>query len=152
MQFLSGTDQEPALGFSTKPSIAFTTSTSSGVWSFIPTANTCASVLHLPCPPMTYHFLVRKTSLKYTIWHLAMRTLESIKETVRDQSWDKLHVQYILKALHYVYITYQYKTLFVTIVHIILVSGFRIFHYLKLYLPVPFRTIYRAPCSCIMDL
>ena len=50
LQFVSGTDQEPALGFSTKPSIVFPTSTSSGVWSFIPTANTRASVLHLPCP------------------------------------------------------------------------------------------------------
>ncbi|CAB3980212.1 leucine-rich repeat-containing DDB_G0290503 isoform X1 [Paramuricea clavata] len=50
LQFVSGTDQEPLLGFCTKPSIVFPSSTSSGAWSFIPTSNTCANVLHLPCP------------------------------------------------------------------------------------------------------
>lgn len=50
LQFVSGTDEEPALGFSTKPSVVFPTSPSSSVWSFIPTSNTCANVLHLPCP------------------------------------------------------------------------------------------------------
>ena len=50
LQFVSGTDQEPPLGFFTKPSIVFPSSTTSSAWSFIPTSNTCANVLHLPCP------------------------------------------------------------------------------------------------------
>jgi hypothetical protein len=50
LQFVSATDQEPPLGFSTKPSIVFPSSTTSGAWSFIPTSNTCANMLNLPCP------------------------------------------------------------------------------------------------------
>ncbi len=50
LQFVSGTDQEPPLGFYTKPSIVFPSSTTSGAWSFILTSNTCANMLHLPCP------------------------------------------------------------------------------------------------------
>ena len=50
LQFVSGTDQEPPLGFFTKPSIVFPSPTTLSAWSFVPTANTCANVLHLPCP------------------------------------------------------------------------------------------------------
>lgn len=50
LQFVSGTDEEPPLGFHTKPSIVFSSAVASSAWSFLPTSNTCANVLHLPCP------------------------------------------------------------------------------------------------------
>lgn len=50
LQFTTAADEEPVLGFVKKPSIHFTPATSESIWSFIPTANTCSNVLHLPCP------------------------------------------------------------------------------------------------------
>ena len=50
LQFTTATDEEPVLGFAEEPSIHFVSSISSGKWSFIPTANTCANTLYLPCP------------------------------------------------------------------------------------------------------
>ena len=49
LQFVSGTDQEPPLGFFTKPRIVFPSPATSSAWSCVPTANICANVLHLPC-------------------------------------------------------------------------------------------------------
>jgi hypothetical protein len=50
LQFTTATDEEPVLGFADEPSIHFVPSASSAKWSFIPTANTCANTLYLPCP------------------------------------------------------------------------------------------------------
>ncbi|XP_028408567.1 uncharacterized protein LOC114531117 [Dendronephthya gigantea] len=66
LQFVSGTDEEPPLGFFTKPSIVFTAATASSAtessaWSFLPTSNTCANVLHLPCPTNDVPLRGRKT-------------------------------------------------------------------------------------------
>jgi hypothetical protein len=49
LQFATGTDEEPVLGFGAAPSIIFVTSNSSNKWSFLPTANTCTNALYLPC-------------------------------------------------------------------------------------------------------
>ena len=48
LQFVTGTDEEPPLGFNISPKIEFTTAQSDHVWAFLPMANTCCSTLHLP--------------------------------------------------------------------------------------------------------
>lgn len=53
LQFVTGTDEEPPLGFSVAPCIEFVEATSRGTDShtecpFLPTANTCANTLYLP--------------------------------------------------------------------------------------------------------
>ena len=49
LQFVCGTDEEPALGFSMSPQIRFVSSSGS----FLPTSNTCTNTLHLPSPSST---------------------------------------------------------------------------------------------------
>ena len=53
LQFVTGSDEEPLLGFRVAPSIEFVEATSHGTnphteCPFLPTANTCASTLYLP--------------------------------------------------------------------------------------------------------
>lgn len=48
LQFATGTDEEPPLGFSIPPTIEFPQSEGSSAWSFLPMANTCSNTLHLP--------------------------------------------------------------------------------------------------------
>ena len=48
LQFSTGTDEEPPLGFSISPTIEFPQSEGSSAWSFLPMANTCSNTLHLP--------------------------------------------------------------------------------------------------------
>ena len=48
LQFVTGTDEEPCMGFNISPSIQFITATDSRVWCFLPIANTCSNILHLP--------------------------------------------------------------------------------------------------------
>jgi hypothetical protein len=48
LQFTTGVDEEPFLGFALPPCIHFNISTSTSKWSFIPTANTCTQTLYLP--------------------------------------------------------------------------------------------------------
>lgn len=48
LQFCTGTDKEPVLGFVVPPSIQFFTATFSSKWAFIPFANTCSQVMKLP--------------------------------------------------------------------------------------------------------
>ena len=44
LQFVSGTDEEPVLGFELHPSLNFTEVSKS----FVPTAHTCSNTLYLP--------------------------------------------------------------------------------------------------------
>ncbi len=48
LQFVTGADDEPPLGFGLSPSIVFTEVDNYSPWSFIPSANTCANTLYLP--------------------------------------------------------------------------------------------------------
>ena len=48
LQFITGTDEEPSLGFNISPSIDFTAAKGSRFWSFLPSANTYSNTLHLP--------------------------------------------------------------------------------------------------------
>lgn len=48
LHFVTGTDEEPPLGFTISPSIEFPRSEDSRAWSFLPMANTCSNTLHLP--------------------------------------------------------------------------------------------------------
>lgn len=53
LQFVTGSDEEPLLGFRVAPSIEFVEATSHGTnphteCPFLPTANTCANTLSLP--------------------------------------------------------------------------------------------------------
>ena len=50
LQFSTGTDEEPPLGFSISPTIEFPQSEGSSAWSFLPMANTCSNTLHLNLP------------------------------------------------------------------------------------------------------
>jgi len=48
LEFVTGTDREPLLGFSIKPSLVFVEASSQK--SFLPTANTCINTLIMPRP------------------------------------------------------------------------------------------------------
>ena len=48
LQFATGLDEEPPLGFELQPCIQFVAALQSNKWSFIPTANTCSATLFLP--------------------------------------------------------------------------------------------------------
>lgn len=48
LQFVTGTDEEPPLGFCLPPKITFPSVDDANRWSFIPSANTCSNTLHLP--------------------------------------------------------------------------------------------------------
>ena len=48
LQFLTGTDEEPVLGFALQPSIKFVEEPRS----FIPTANTCINCMKIPRPTL----------------------------------------------------------------------------------------------------
>lgn len=53
LQFVTGSDEEPPLGFAVHPCIQFGDATGerSSYWSYLPTANTCANTLYIPkCP------------------------------------------------------------------------------------------------------
>ena len=50
LQFVTGSDVEPPLGFAVHPCIEFVDATGdcSSCWSYLPTANTCANTLYVP--------------------------------------------------------------------------------------------------------
>ena len=48
LQFVTGAEEEPILGFAIPPSICFTAATSKNKWAFVPTSNTCTQTLYLP--------------------------------------------------------------------------------------------------------
>ena len=48
LQFITGTNEEPALGFGVAPSILFVPASDVSEWAFVPQANTCANTLFLP--------------------------------------------------------------------------------------------------------
>ena len=48
LQFATGLDEEPPLGFELQPCIQFVAAPQNNKWSFIPTANTCTATLFLP--------------------------------------------------------------------------------------------------------
>ena len=48
LQFTTGLDEEPPLGFDLPPCIQFVPASTSSKWSFIPTANTCSTTMLLP--------------------------------------------------------------------------------------------------------
>ena len=48
LQFTTGLDEEPPLGFDLSPCIQFVPASTSSKWSFIPTANTCSVTMLLP--------------------------------------------------------------------------------------------------------
>ena len=48
LQFVTGADEEPPLGFTSSPSIESPRSEGSSAWSFLPMAHTCSNTLHLP--------------------------------------------------------------------------------------------------------
>lgn len=48
LQFATGLDEEPPLGFELQPCIQFVAAPQNNKWSFIPTANTCSATLFLP--------------------------------------------------------------------------------------------------------
>ena len=50
LQFVTGAQEEPVLGFVLKPSIEFVEAESNLKWSFLPTGNTCINKLRLPRP------------------------------------------------------------------------------------------------------
>ena len=48
LQFATGLDEEPPLGFELQSCIQFVAAPQNNKWSFIPTANTCSATLFLP--------------------------------------------------------------------------------------------------------
>ncbi|XP_028409260.1 uncharacterized protein LOC114531853 [Dendronephthya gigantea] len=48
LQFVTGADMEPPLGFGLSPTITFPPADDPSPWSFVPSANTCTNTLHLP--------------------------------------------------------------------------------------------------------
>ena len=48
LQFVTGTDEDPPLGFRLPPHIAFPVAQSENTWHFLPTAHTCINTLNLP--------------------------------------------------------------------------------------------------------
>ena len=52
LQFVTGTDEEPPLGFGIAPHIEFVEKAREGTnYPFLPTANTCGNTLYLPRRP-----------------------------------------------------------------------------------------------------
>ena len=48
LQFATGVDEEPPLGFSFPPGIHFNVAANTNKWAFVPTANTCTQTMFLP--------------------------------------------------------------------------------------------------------
>ncbi|XP_028414357.1 uncharacterized protein LOC114537514 [Dendronephthya gigantea] len=48
LQFVTGADEEPPLGFCPPPSIIFVSVDNDNLWEFVPTVNSCANILRLP--------------------------------------------------------------------------------------------------------
>ena len=48
LQFITGSSEEPTLGFAIQPSIQFRVAISTGKWYFVPTSNSCSQTLYLP--------------------------------------------------------------------------------------------------------
>ena len=80
LQFATGSDEEPLLGFRVAPSIEFVEATSHGTsphteCPFLPTANTCANTLCLP--RCTNDLLLPSEEQLFMIWPLQIHILES---------------------------------------------------------------------------
>lgn len=58
LQFVTGTDEEPVLGFELHPSLNFTEVSNS----FVPTAHTCSNTLYLPHASIDMPLLETDTS------------------------------------------------------------------------------------------
>lgn len=54
LQFVTGADEEPLLGFGASPAIEFHEASGDKAWNFVPFANTCANTLHLRRPTSEY--------------------------------------------------------------------------------------------------
>ena len=78
LQFATGLDEEPPLGFELQPSIQFVAATEELKWSFIPKANTCSKTILLPrgsytlsLPPEEDLFEVYDSAFSNTYFGLA---------------------------------------------------------------------------------
>jgi len=69
LQFLTGTDEEPLLGFELNPSIKFMEPLSDKPYSFTPKANTCINRLLLPRP--TYGIALPSVEVLYPLYDMA---------------------------------------------------------------------------------
>ena len=67
LQFLTGADEEPVLGFKIAPFIHFP----EVQISFLPTANTCINCLQLPCPQPTLDANLPEDSKLFEIYDYA---------------------------------------------------------------------------------
>ena len=67
LQFVTGADEEPVLGFKIAPSIHFP----EVEISFLPTANTCINCLQLPCPQPTLDANLPEDSKLFEIYDYA---------------------------------------------------------------------------------
>ena len=56
LQFVTGADEEPLLGFSASPAIEISEASGDKAWNFVPFANTFANTLYLRRPTLEYHF------------------------------------------------------------------------------------------------
>ena len=69
LQFATGLDEEPPLGFELQPSIQFVAATNKELkWSFVPKANTCSKTMFLPRGSHCLPLPAEEDLFQYLLW------------------------------------------------------------------------------------
>lgn len=68
LQFCTGTDEEPIVGYTLHPRLIFTEAVTGG-YGFLPRANTCINQLCLPCPSI--HVPLANEELLFEVYDMA---------------------------------------------------------------------------------
>lgn len=71
LQFVTGADEEPPLGFGAHRTIEFAEATGTGPYHFTPKANTCSNTLRLPRP--THNIKQPDEKMLFDIYDMAFR-------------------------------------------------------------------------------